>query len=219
MNLNTNVVLEFRDICKPFLIRCFCREFPVQDVFCNELRICSLPGTPFIIVFDRRFDAFFSADSKHSFVIRFDSMVTFQIIPYSSITLVRAFHVDFFNFISYPFVFYFISRNAPVEPFIVSRTAYMTHLAKCYDGISMLFMLFFDCLIALSVPDQAQPRLLSISSSFFKKDASISARSFSARRILFSARSLSNSDISSNGFARPRLSLSASTPPASYLTV
>ena len=155
MNLNTNVVLEFRDICKLFLIRCFCREFPVQDVFGNELGICSLSGTPFVVVFDRRSDAFFPADPEHSFVIHLDSMVTFQIIPYSSIALVRTFHVDLFNLISNPFVFCFISRNAPVEPFIVCSTAYMAQLAKRTDRISMIFMFFLNRLIGIPVSDQA----------------------------------------------------------------
>ena len=50
-------------------------------------------------------------------------------------------------------------------------------------------------------------------------DASISARSFSAFKILTSARNFSNSLISSGRFRLPRLSLKASTPPASYLTI
>ena len=50
-------------------------------------------------------------------------------------------------------------------------------------------------------------------------DASISACSFSAFKILTSARNFSNSLISSGHFRLPRLSLKASTPPASYLTI
>ena len=104
-------------------------------------------------------------------------------------------------------------------PFYGCKKLETIEFAKNSDRVTMLFVLFLDRLIDLSMPDQAQPRLLSISSSFFKKDTSISACSFSARRILFSARSLSSSDISSIGFVRPRLSLRASTPPASYFRV
>ena len=146
-------------------------------------------------------------------------MIPFQIITKPAVTFVRAFHMDLFNLISNPLVFRLISRDVSMQPFIICGTTYMTKLTKLTDRIVMLFVLFFDSLIDLCIPYQTQPRLLSISSSFFRKDASISARSFSARRILFSARSLSNSDISSKGLVRPRLSRRASIPPVSYFTV
>ena len=160
-------------------------------------------------------------------------MITLKVITYSTIAFIRAFFMNLFNFFCDSSVFFLTRRNTSVEPFVVSSTTYVPKPAKRLDWITMRFMLFFDRLIDVSmrfmlffdrlidvfVPDQTQPRLLSISLSFFKKDASISARSFSARRILFSARSFSNSDISSTDFVRPRLSLRASTPPASYLTV
>lgn len=146
-------------------------------------------------------------------------MITFKVITYSTIAFIRAFLMNLFNFFCDSFVFFLTRRNTSVEPLVVSSTTYVPQPAKRLDWITVRFMLFFDCLIDVFVPDQTQPRLLSISLSFFKKDASISARSFSARRILFSARSFSNSDISSTDFVRPRLSLRASTPPASYLTV
>ena len=146
-------------------------------------------------------------------------MITFKVITYSTIAFIRAFLMNLFNFFCDSSVFFLTRRNTSVEPLVVSSTTYVPQPAKRLDWITMCFMLFFDRLIDVFVSDQTQPRLLSISLSFFKKDASISARSFSARRILFSARSFSNSDISSTDFVRPRLSLRASTPPASYLTV
>ena len=146
-------------------------------------------------------------------------MIPFQLVTNPAVAFVRTRHMDPFNLISNPLVFCFASRNLSTQPFIVCSTAYMSQSAKRSDWIAMPFMFFFDCLIDLGVPYQAQPRLLSISLSFFRKDASISACFFSARRILFSARSLSNSDISFNGFVLPRLSQRASIPPASYFTV
>ena len=172
-----------------------------------------------IRVLDRGFDPFLPTDPKYTFIVCLDSMITFQIIPYSAVALIRTGHMDLFNLLSDSFVFCLTSRDASVKPFIVCRTAYLSQLAKNSYWITIRFVFFLDCLIDVSMPDQAQPRLLSISSIFFRKDASISARSFSARRILFSARSFSSSDISSNGFVRPRLSLRASIPSASYLTV
>ena len=146
-------------------------------------------------------------------------MISFQIITDPAVTLVRTLHMDLLNRISNPFVFHLISRNISTQPFIVCGTTYIPKLTKWANRIAMFFVFFFDSLIDLCILYQAQPRLLSISSSFFRKDASISARSFSARRILFSARSLSNSDISSKGLVRPRLSRRASIPPVSYFTV
>ena len=105
MNLDTGIVLEFRDIGQPFLVRCLRYEFPVQDILGNKLRICSLPGTTVVTVLDRRFDAFLPADPKYSFVVNLHSMVTFQVIPYSAITFIGIFHVNFFDFISNLFIF------------------------------------------------------------------------------------------------------------------
>ena len=146
-------------------------------------------------------------------------MITLKVITYSTIAFIRAFLMNLFNFFCDSSVFFLTRRNTSVEPLVVSSTTYVPQPAKRLDWITMCFMLFFDRLIDVFMSDQTQPRLLSISLSFFKKDASISARSFSERKILFSARSFSNSDISSTDFVRPRLSLRASTPPASYLTV
>ena len=146
-------------------------------------------------------------------------MIPLQIVADPPVALVGALHVDLLYLIGNPPVIRFAGRDFPAQPLVVCRAAHMSQFTKRINRISVSFVFFFDRLIDLPMPDQAQPRLLSISSSFFKNDASISARSFSARSILFSARSLSNSDISSNGFERPRLSCNASTPPASYLTV
>jgi len=146
-------------------------------------------------------------------------MISVQIIADPSVPFIRILLVDLFDLISDPFVFRFMSRLASSQPFVVRCSVYTPKITKRTDRIPLLFVLLFDRLIDRSMPDQAQPRLLSISSSFFKNDASISARSFAARRIRFSARSFSSSDISSNGFVLPRLSRRASTPPVSYLTV
>ena len=157
------------------------------------------PGTSVVGILDRGFYPFLPADPQYAFVVYLDAVIRLQIILYSTIAFIGTFQVDLL-------VLCFIGRNTSVEPFVVCCTAYMPKLAKRSDRISMLFMFFLNRLIDLLMSDQAQPRLLSISSSFFRKDASISARSFSARRILFSARSFSSSDISSTGFDLPRRS-------------
>ena len=120
MHLNTYVILEFRNICQPLLVRGFCCEFSVENVFCNELRICCLSGTTVVGILNRGFNVFLPTDPQHSLVIYLEAVISLQIITYSPVPLIRALRVDLFNFISDSFVFQFISRSASMEPFIVS---------------------------------------------------------------------------------------------------
>ena len=168
--------------------------------------MCCPPSTSVVGILDRGLYPFLPADPQYAFVVCFDAVIRLQIIIYSTITFIGTFRVDFLDHIGNPIVLCFIGRNTSVEPFVVCGPVHMAQLAKRSDRISLFFVFFLDRLIDLLMPDQAQPRLLSISSSFFKKDASISARFFSARRILFSARSFSSSDISSTFFDFPRRS-------------
>ena len=130
MDLYASVILEFCDIRQPFPVRSFCRKVSVQDVFSNELGIFSMPGASIVGVLDRRLDSFLAADSQYTLVVYLDPMITLQIIPDSSVAFIRSLRVDLFNLICNPFVFCFISGNAPVKPFVVSGTAYMPQIAQ-----------------------------------------------------------------------------------------
>ena len=130
MDLYASVILEFCDVRQPFLVRSICRKVSVQDVFSNELRIFSMPGASIVGVLDRRLDSFLAADSQYTLVVYLDPMITLQIIPDSSVAFIRPVRVDLFNLICNPFVFCFISGNAPVKPFVVSGTAYMPQIAQ-----------------------------------------------------------------------------------------
>ena len=78
------------------------------------------------------------------------------------------------------------------------------------DSCSDLLVFLFDMNNAPFVIDSVFISLSLIKGAY---------HSFSAFKILTSARSFSNSLISSGYFRLPRLSLKASTPPASYLTI
>ena len=78
------------------------------------------------------------------------------------------------------------------------------------DSCSDLLVFLFDMNNAPFVIDSVFISLSLIKGAY---------HSFSAFKILTSARSFSNSLISSGCFRLPRLSLKASTPPASYLTI
>lgn len=159
-----------------------------------------------VCVFYSGFYAQLTAEAKHPFVICLYAMVPFQFVPDPSVSFIRGSAVDFFNLLCNLPVFYLMCRYFPAYPFVIRSTRYAAESTKQPDRISMCLMFFFYCLIYGFMPYQAQPRLLSASSNFFKKDASISARSFSALSSLFSARSRSSSDISLSVFRLPRLS-------------
>lgn len=149
------IPFEFCDVRQPFLIWSFRCEISVQYVICNKLGIYRLSCTPVIGILDRGLNPFLTADPKHSFIICLDSVITFQIIPYSAIALIRTGYMDFFDFISNVFICCFISRFLSVKPFVVCRTAYRSQFAERTNRITMLFVFFFDCLIDLPVSDQA----------------------------------------------------------------
>ena len=127
--------------------------------------------------------------------------------------------MDFFYQCCNSSVFQFIFRYFTVQPLIVGSSGHPAQLTKCLYRIIVVLMLFFDCLIYRFMTNQAQPRLLSISSNFFRNDNSISARCRLAFSSFNSARSFSISVRESSGFLLPRLSCNAVTPPVSYLIV
>ena len=211
--------MEFCHISEPFLVRGLCIELPVKYVFGNILRILSPAGTTIVCIFYRRLYVKLTADPQDSFIIGLYAMITFQFIPDPPVSLVWGIFVDLFYFICYPVVFQLAFRCLPMQPFIIRRMRNTSKPAQAPDGIPMIFVFLFYRPVYGFMPDQAQPRLLSISSSFFKKDISISARSFSACSSFTSARSLSSSLISSGAFLFPLRSFRAFTPPDSYFMV
>ena len=121
VDFDADEILKLCHISQPFLVRSLCCKFSVQDVFRNELRVCCLPGTTVIGILDCGFNIFLTANPQHPLVICFDVVISFQVITYSAVALIRAFYMDLFNFISDSFIFCLISRNTSLEPFIVSR--------------------------------------------------------------------------------------------------
>ena len=146
-------------------------------------------------------------------------MVAFQFIPNSAIAFIRRFVMDFFYQCCNSPVFQLAFWYFTVQPFIIGSSGYSTKLAENLYRIIVFFVFLFDCLIYRFMANQAQPRLLSISSNFFKNDNSISARCRFAFSSFNSARSFSISVRESSCFLLPRLSCNAATPPVSYLIV
>lgn len=118
----SDVIFEFRYICKPFLIRCISIEFSIQYVFCYELWIGSLTRTSFILIFYCGFDISFSTDAKNSFIIYVYIIISFQIIVYSTVAFIRGFCMYFFNCSCNAFIFQLVCWNFSMKPFIISSS-------------------------------------------------------------------------------------------------
>ena len=88
-NFRTNVILEFRYICKPFFIGFICMEIPVQYVFCNILRIRRMTCAAMICILNCRLHTFCTANSQNTLVIYRYVMVTLQIITNAPISFIR----------------------------------------------------------------------------------------------------------------------------------
>ena len=194
-------------------------ELSVQNILSDELWIVCLLGASFICILDSGFDSKLSADSQNSLIIHINIMIPLKVISDFAVSLVRTFHMNLFYGFCNLSVFSFSPRHFMMQPFVVSRAADSTDFAQYRNWIVVCFVFFLYCLIYVFVTNQAQPRLLSISSNFFRKDTSISVRSLAARSSFTSARSFSSSFISSSGLRRPLLSFNPSTPDSSYLIV
>ena len=88
-NFRTNVILEFRYICKPLFIGFICMEIPVQYVFCNILRIRCMTCAAMICILNCRLHTFCTANSQNTLVIYRYVMVTLQIITNAPISFIR----------------------------------------------------------------------------------------------------------------------------------
>ena len=96
---------EFCDIRQPLFIRPVCVELAVQDVFRNVLRIGCIPRAPVARILYGGSYISASANAQRSLVIDFRAVVFFQIIPDSSVSLIRTFCMDLFHQISDALVF------------------------------------------------------------------------------------------------------------------
>lgn len=96
-------------------------------------------------------------------------MISIKIISDSTISFIRTFIMDFFYHLGDSFIFGFIGWDFSVQPFVICSSAYFSKPAKRSNWIIMLCMFFFNSLINMFISQQAQPRLLSISSSFLRK--------------------------------------------------
>lgn len=176
VHLSSLIPLEFCYIGKPLLVGLCSIELPVQKIFSKILRILRLPGASAVVVFHGGAYVSGSADAEHPLVIDVDTMVMAQIVIEPPVALIWAFLVDLFNLVRKAFVL----RSSPAQfsgcPFVVGRTGHMEQFAGKFNRITLFSVCFPDGSIDMALSYFRKASLLSISSNFFSRSRSISAR-------------------------------------------
>ena len=176
VNLAAFIPLEFCHIGEPFLVGLCGIKLPVQKILSNILRILSLSGTAVVAVLYRGADISGTADTKYSLVVDVDAVVMPQIVIEPSVALIRTFLVDLLNHICKAFIFYSPAALLSIGPFVVSRACHMNQLTGQLNGIPFSLVRIPDCSIDAALSYFRKASLLSISSNFFSRSRSISAR-------------------------------------------
>ena len=176
VNLYPLIPLKFCHIGEPLLIGLCSIKLPVQKILGKILRVLSLSGTAVVVVLYRGTDISGSTDTKHSLVVDIDAVVMSQIVIEPSIPLVRTFLVDLFNLICKAFIFYSPAALLSAGPFVVGRACYMKQLTSQLNGIPLFLVRIPDCGIDVALSYFRKASLLSVSSNFFSRSRSISAR-------------------------------------------
>ena len=174
--LSSLIPLEFCYIGEPLLVGLCSIKLPVQKILSKILRILRPPGTSAVVVFHGRAYISGSADAEHSLVIDVDTMVMAQVVIEPPVALIWAFLVDLFNLVRKAFVL----RSSPAQfsgcPFVVGRTGHMEQFAGKFNRITLFSVCFPDGSIDMALSYFRKASLLSISSNFFSRSRSISAR-------------------------------------------
>lgn len=170
------IPLKFCHVGEPLLIGLCGIKLPVQKVLGKILRILRSPRAAMVVVLDRGTDISGPADAEHPLVIDMDTVVMTQIVIKPPIALVRTFCVDLLNLVRKSFIFGSSLAQLPGIPFVVSRASYMEQFAGQFNGIALFRVCFPDGSIDMALSYFRKASLLSISSNFFSRSRSISAR-------------------------------------------
>ena len=174
--LGSLIPLEFCYIGKPLLVGLCSIELPIQKILSKILRILRIPGTSAVVVFHGRAYISGSADAEHPLVIDVDTIVMAQVVIEPPVAFIRAFLVDFFNLVRKAFIL----RSSPAQfsgcPFVVGRTGHMEQFTGKFNRKPLFSVCFPDGSIDMALSYFRKASLLSISSNFFSRSHSISAR-------------------------------------------
>ena len=170
------IPFEFRHIREPFLVGLVRVELPVQEVLGQILRILCVAGTAVAAVLDGGLDPQDAAYAQHPLVVDADAMVVTQAVIDPPVAHLRVFSVDLFHHPGQLPVPALSGAGFPRCPFVIRRARHTEDRAAFLYRIPLLSvqLLYGGIVIALSYLRKAF--LLSISSNFFSRSRSISAR-------------------------------------------
>ena len=174
--LHTLKPLEFCHIGEPLLIGLCGIKLPVQKILSKILRVLRLSGAATVVIFHGRADISGPADAEHPFVVDMDAAVMAQIVIEPPVALIRTFRMELFEFFRKPFILRSPPAQLPRSPLVVSRTRRVEQLAGWLNGITIFLVCFPDRSIDAALSYFRKASLLSISSNFFSRSRSISAR-------------------------------------------
>lgn len=174
--LNTIVPLELRHISQPFLVGLVRMELAVQDVLSGILGILGGYGTAMIAVLDGGLDVPDPADPEDPLVTYMDPMVMLQFVPDPPVALIRAFLMNLFYLFRNLLVFRSSVAQFAGCPFVVCAAGYMQQLTPKLNGKTLLGIVFPDRSVEMALSYLPEASLLTISSNFFSRPISPSAR-------------------------------------------
>lgn len=170
------IPLEFCHISEPLLIGHVRMKVPVQQILSYKLRILRPSGAAMAAILDSGLNAFSTANSENTLIVHMNMVVVPKIVIDAAIALVRAFHVDLLNFLCNLLVFPCPGTLFSGCPTMICRPGYMQKFTGFVNGISTLSVILLYCSIYVSLSYLSKASLLTISSNFFSKWFSISAR-------------------------------------------
>ena len=176
MNLCSLVPLEFCYISEPLLIGLCGIKLSVQKILGKILRIFCMSGAATVVVLDRGTDISDPADAENPLVIDMDTVVMTQAVIESPVALIRTFLMDILDRIREMFVLRGPVAQLAGSPLVVCRTRCVEQLAGWLNGITIFLVRFPDCCMDMALSYFRKASLLSISSNFFSRSRSISAR-------------------------------------------
>lgn len=186
MDFNTLIPFELCYISQPLFIGFGSIKLPIQNIFGKILRILCFSGAAVAAVLDRGLDVPDTADSQHALVIDTDAVVVLQVIVDTSIALVRASAVDLFDHFSDAFIFDSPLAQLARCPLVVCGMGHMEQVAHRLHWILLFCVLFADGRVEMGLSYLRKASLLSISSNFFSRSFSISAKYSSCLSCSFS---------------------------------
>ena len=119
------VPFEFRNIRQPLLVWSIRMEVPVKNILRQILRICGIPCTTMVRILDGGLYVTAAADLQGAFVADVDIVVSFQLIPDTTVTFVRTFGVDLFSKVCNTFILFLSFGQSSGKPVVVSIPGYV----------------------------------------------------------------------------------------------